>query len=200
MPHLDLLPVFRGFSPAQLTVNPFDAHPNEFANELAAKAIDCVSGQPSEQTVRITIGTRFGERPLKPYATPAHLTGNRTNLDGFDAHAAFLQPFDGGFDLGAFAIEFEADDADFIGDAGLADVGGRLNLWPNCQTSGLVMSLGGYINHKRVCCGVCEVVGVGFFFVAMRFMGWTIHPHPVPLPLGEGESVLPVVGVVVSGS
>jgi hypothetical protein len=40
VPHLDLLPVLREFSPAQLTVNAFDAHPNEFANELAAKAID----------------------------------------------------------------------------------------------------------------------------------------------------------------
>lgn len=40
VPHLDLLPVFKGFTPAQLTVNPFDAHPNEFANELAAVAID----------------------------------------------------------------------------------------------------------------------------------------------------------------
>jgi len=40
VPHLDLLPVFKDYPPARLTVNPFDAHPNEFANELAAKAID----------------------------------------------------------------------------------------------------------------------------------------------------------------
>ncbi len=40
VPHLDLLPVFRGFRPDQLTVNRFDAHPNELANKLAANAID----------------------------------------------------------------------------------------------------------------------------------------------------------------
>lgn len=40
VPHLDLLPAFKGLTPAQLTVNAFDAHPNEFANELAARAIE----------------------------------------------------------------------------------------------------------------------------------------------------------------
>ncbi len=40
VPHLDLLPVFRNYTPAQLTVNAFDAHPNELANELAARAIN----------------------------------------------------------------------------------------------------------------------------------------------------------------
>ncbi len=40
IPHLDLLPVFTDQPPAQLVVNSHDAHPNEFAHELAAKAID----------------------------------------------------------------------------------------------------------------------------------------------------------------
>src|SRR6478735_8153268 len=43
----------------------------------------------------------------------------------------------------------------------------RSNLWPNCQMSGLVMSLGGYINHRRVCCGVLAVVGADFFLAAI---------------------------------
>ena len=38
--HLDLLPVLRGHASAELTVNAFDAHPNEFASEIAANAID----------------------------------------------------------------------------------------------------------------------------------------------------------------
>jgi hypothetical protein len=40
VPHLDLLPVFANLPPTRLTVNRFDAHPNEFANQLAAEAID----------------------------------------------------------------------------------------------------------------------------------------------------------------
>ena len=40
VPHLDLLPAFKNCQPAQLTVNAFDAHPNEFANRLAARAIN----------------------------------------------------------------------------------------------------------------------------------------------------------------
>lgn len=40
VPHLDLLPVFEGLPPRRVTVNRFDAHPNEYANQLAAAAID----------------------------------------------------------------------------------------------------------------------------------------------------------------
>ncbi|MEI6784577.1 MAG: hypothetical protein WCQ21_27100 [Verrucomicrobiota bacterium] len=40
MPQLDLLPVYAGLPPGQLTVNHYDAHPNEGANKLAAEAID----------------------------------------------------------------------------------------------------------------------------------------------------------------
>jgi hypothetical protein len=39
VPHLDLLPSFTNFPPARLTVNRFDAHPNEFAHHLAAEQI-----------------------------------------------------------------------------------------------------------------------------------------------------------------
>jgi hypothetical protein len=35
--------------------------------------------------------------------------------------------------------------------------------------SGLVMSLGGYISHRRVCWGVFAVVGVDFDLAAMGF-------------------------------
>ncbi len=38
--HLDLLPLLREYPSAKLTVNAFDAHPNEFASELAAVAIE----------------------------------------------------------------------------------------------------------------------------------------------------------------
>jgi hypothetical protein len=40
VPHLDLQPVFAGEKPEKITVNRFDAHPNEYANGLAAKKID----------------------------------------------------------------------------------------------------------------------------------------------------------------
>jgi len=40
VPHLDLLSVYSNLAPARITVNPHDAHPNEFANVLAAEAID----------------------------------------------------------------------------------------------------------------------------------------------------------------
>lgn len=39
VPHLDLLPLFKDMRPEQLTVNRFDAHPNEQASALAAKEI-----------------------------------------------------------------------------------------------------------------------------------------------------------------
>lgn len=39
VPQLDLLPVFAPYPPRRLTVNPHDAHPNEFASALAARAI-----------------------------------------------------------------------------------------------------------------------------------------------------------------
>jgi hypothetical protein len=40
VPHLDLLSVYKSLPPKKLTVNDFDSHPNEFANRLAAMAID----------------------------------------------------------------------------------------------------------------------------------------------------------------
>jgi len=40
VPHLDLLPVFAGLPREQITVNPYDAHPNELANALAANAME----------------------------------------------------------------------------------------------------------------------------------------------------------------
>lgn len=40
VPHLDLQPVFAGKSPGDLVVNGHDPHPNEYADRLAAEAID----------------------------------------------------------------------------------------------------------------------------------------------------------------
>jgi hypothetical protein len=40
VPHLDLLPVYKDLPPSRLTVNCYDAHPNELANKLAADALD----------------------------------------------------------------------------------------------------------------------------------------------------------------
>jgi hypothetical protein len=39
VPHLDLLSIYQDLPPKEITVNRFDAHPNEFANALAADAI-----------------------------------------------------------------------------------------------------------------------------------------------------------------
>jgi hypothetical protein len=39
VPQLDLLPFYEGLPSSQLTVNRYDAHPNERANQLAAEAI-----------------------------------------------------------------------------------------------------------------------------------------------------------------
>lgn len=38
--HLDLLPVYRNYEPSTLVVNKFDAHPNEYAQKMAAEAIN----------------------------------------------------------------------------------------------------------------------------------------------------------------
>lgn len=40
VPHLDLLPVYESSLGEHLTVNPYDAHPNEFAHRLAAQAME----------------------------------------------------------------------------------------------------------------------------------------------------------------
>jgi hypothetical protein len=39
VPHLDLLPIYQGYNAREMTVNPFDAHPNERAHQMAADAI-----------------------------------------------------------------------------------------------------------------------------------------------------------------
>lgn len=40
VPHLDLLSVYEPYLGKNLTVNSYDAHPNEFANQLAAEALE----------------------------------------------------------------------------------------------------------------------------------------------------------------
>src|ERR1051325_2602775 len=45
VPHLDLLSIYEDIPPRKLTVNRFDAHPNEHAHALAAAAIDAFLAQ-----------------------------------------------------------------------------------------------------------------------------------------------------------
>jgi hypothetical protein len=45
------------------------------------------------------------------------------NLDRFDLHAEFLEPRDRAFDFFAFAMQRERNEADLVGDTGLADIG-----------------------------------------------------------------------------
>jgi lysophospholipase L1-like esterase len=40
VPHLDLLSIYKNEAPTRLTVNRFDAHPNEYAHQLATDAIE----------------------------------------------------------------------------------------------------------------------------------------------------------------
>ena len=40
LPYLDRLPVYPCLPPGKITVNRLDPHPNEFAHQLAARAID----------------------------------------------------------------------------------------------------------------------------------------------------------------
>jgi hypothetical protein len=40
VPHLDLLPLFQDLPASTITVNRYDAHPNEYAHRLAAERID----------------------------------------------------------------------------------------------------------------------------------------------------------------
>lgn len=40
VPHLDLLSVYNNEAATKLTVNRFDAHPNEYAHQLATAAIE----------------------------------------------------------------------------------------------------------------------------------------------------------------
>jgi lysophospholipase L1-like esterase len=52
VPHLDLLPAFEGLKPSQITVNRFDAHPNEAAHRLVAPQIgDFIARQLSSKSV-----------------------------------------------------------------------------------------------------------------------------------------------------
>jgi hypothetical protein len=50
------------------------------------------------------------------------------DFDGFDVHAIFFQPFNCCFHFVARAVQFQADNPDFVGDAGLADVGDDFEL------------------------------------------------------------------------
>jgi lysophospholipase L1-like esterase len=63
VPQLDLLSVYQGLSPSQVTVNRFDAHPNERASQLAAEAIDKWLA-PMLQTPPPAVGAGQGQTGL----------------------------------------------------------------------------------------------------------------------------------------
>lgn len=64
-----------------------------------------------------------GGTPSAPGHFPESLLAfDRIDLDRFDFDAEFLEPSNRFFDLFAFAIEFDADYADFIIHARLADI------------------------------------------------------------------------------
>jgi len=86
-------------------------------------------------------------------ATKTALALDHINFDWLDANAQFLKPLNRSFDIGAFAVKFQTHDPDFIRHASLADIGHHLELLPSFQISGSLINLGGYISHRRVCCG-----------------------------------------------
>ena len=72
-------------------------------------------GVPSRALCLIIV--RVGRKP-----NPQRLTLDHVDLDRFDADADFSEPFDGGFDVGALTVEFQAHDANLIGHAALAEL------------------------------------------------------------------------------
>jgi len=73
----------------------------------------------AQRTERVTTGVR---RLLEKRQWRAALALDDVDFDGFDADALGLEPLDGVFDNGSLAVEFQTDDADFLGDADLAEV------------------------------------------------------------------------------
>jgi hypothetical protein len=58
VPHLDLLPVYSHLPPDRITVSRYDAHPNEYAHELAAQKI--------EEFLRAQLTGAAGHGPQRP--------------------------------------------------------------------------------------------------------------------------------------
>ena len=58
VPHLDLLATFSNLPPAKLVANPHDAHPNEYAHQLAAQAIDDFLKREINQRTESPVTTR----------------------------------------------------------------------------------------------------------------------------------------------
>ena len=55
-------------------------------------------------------------------------TGDHADFHRLDIYTLFFQPIDGRFHLVALSVQLEADDADFVGHVGLADVRHDLEL------------------------------------------------------------------------
>ena len=80
-------------------------------------------------------------------------TGNHADFHRLHVHALFLQPFDGGLHFVALAVEFEADDADFVGHAGLTDVRDNLEFVADLPDERLLDELGRIHQPKPLLCG-----------------------------------------------
>jgi len=70
VPHLDLLPVFKDLPPARVTVNPFDAHPNEFANALAAERINAFLIEQLRTNSPLATASNRAELSPQSYQSP----------------------------------------------------------------------------------------------------------------------------------
>src|SRR5215469_880002 len=69
--------------------------------------------------------------PSNSEPTPLNLfclARDDADFHGLDVHAVFLQPGNRAIHLGPLAVQFQADDADFVSHRGLADIGGHLEL------------------------------------------------------------------------
>jgi peptidylprolyl isomerase len=71
VPHLDLLPIYKDLPAKTLVVGKFDAHPNEYANALAATAIEKFLNHARSRTMaEVLAASQPGDwRPLDPEKT-----------------------------------------------------------------------------------------------------------------------------------
>src|ERR1700749_221513 len=68
--------------------------------------------------------------------------GDDADFHRLHVHALFLQPLDGGLHFIARAVQFQADDADLVSDASLADVRHDPELLPDLIDERLLDELG----------------------------------------------------------
>ena len=132
-------------------------------------------------------GTNFSQsktarRSSAPFlVSPEISTGNHADFHRLDVHAMFLQPFDRGLYLVACAVQFEADDADFVGHVGLADVRDDLELVADLPNERLLDELGREHQPQSLLGWSCGFRGRQGFFGGFRHgvriydFGFTIY-------------------------